>query len=1082
MGVQGQVGTTSTRAVVFCDVVSSTDIRARLGDQAADEWFEQLLRSITNAVVAVDGIVVKSLGDGVMAVFTSATAALNGAVGMQHAAVDHSELNRVEPAQIRVGVSIGDVAELDNDWNGMPVVEAARLCAVAATSEILASDVVRLLAGSRSNHTFMPAGTYELKGIPDPVDAVRVEWSPPTHVSLEHELPSVLQIARRGPFVGREALVAECFDEWKAGEWRTLLVAGEPGIGKTRFVAELCSRVVETRAKVLIGRCDEDVAAAYRPWTEALDPLLQTMSVAGLEAFVAQNGAELAHVVPALHRRVSDLPPFLDADAATVQGLVIDAVIAFLLCNADDAPLVIVLDDVHWIDPASLVIMRRIAEGTAANVSIIATYRDTDLNRMHPLSAALADLRRVPATRRVALDGLDEGAVEDFMRIAGGYALDAEGVRLAAAVHEETAGNPLFVGEMLRHLAESGAIRRSDDRWVADAAISLPEGLREVIGRRLTRLGDDVCAVLRLAAVVGRSFDPDVLQAVLSRDVLDQLDVAAATGIVVEVGRNYEFRHAVLRDVLLSELSSARSQRLHRDIVAVLEARWTLTLDQHLDELAYHHYEAHTDDAAHWCLRAANAASANMQFDQAVEWSDRGLELIELADVADQATRCDLLIARSLGSTQSAFDQGITASKQAFEAAVALNDEQRMAESLLTIGLPTTGALAHEHIDFLKASLERLHDFTAVDRWRVEGLLLTIEVVGPNITPAEFHDRVLRIIEHLDPNDPQACAAAGRLLDGVVYMNQARLAEAIVERYPAPDGDGSTWGIPPDRIVGHMRLNLGDREGFERGLDDYERGLGPGIRWWLAGAGLRQSRAMAALLDGRWDDARRFVAEIREVAPHDGNFALGCQTQDAWIQRETGEVEAVYQLTRQLAELLPDLVVLKATLVLEAAEAGHVSEVVELLDEFAPDDFVAVGRGWLTLGAFSFLAWGAVTADAHQHAPVLRRLLQPYAGQMAVYASGVYVISSIDRLLAGLAALDGDHAESDRLFAAAFAQEQALSAPPLVARTQHWWARALIRRGEPERAPALIESARATASELGMTHLVTQLDELTASL
>ena len=184
---------------MFCDVVSSTDVRARLGDTAADAWFEHLLRSIADAVAVADGIVVKSLGDGVMAVFTSASSALNGAVGMQHAALAHGELFRDEPARLRVGVSIGDVAQLDDDWNGMPVVESARLCAVADNGGILAAEVVRMLAGSRSEHSFSAAATYELKGLPDPVSAVRVEWSPPERTSIGYELPAVLELARRGP-------------------------------------------------------------------------------------------------------------------------------------------------------------------------------------------------------------------------------------------------------------------------------------------------------------------------------------------------------------------------------------------------------------------------------------------------------------------------------------------------------------------------------------------------------------------------------------------------------------------------------------------------------------------------------------------------------------------------------------------------------------------------------------------------------------------------------------------------------------------------------------------------------------------
>ena len=173
---------------------------------------------------------------------------------------------------------------------------------------------------------------------------------------------------------------------------------------------------------------------------------------------------------------------------------------------------------------------------------------------------------------------------------------------------------------------------------------------------------------------------------------------------------------------------------------------------------------------------------------------------------------------------------------------------------------------------------------------------------------------------------------------------------------------------------------------------------------------------------------------------------------------------------------------LRARLVLAAAEAGHHDETVTLLDELAPNDFEAVGRGWLTTVSLGSVAWGVVTVDAHAHAVVLRRLLGEYTGLIARLSSGTDVMCAYDRLLAGLAAVDGDHPEADRLFAAALAQEEALRAPPLVTRTKHWWGRALLRRGEYERGRPLLADARASAECLGMLAVVSQVDDLLAAL
>ncbi len=1074
---------TSTRAVVFCDVVGSTEIRSRLGDVAADPWFDQLMAAISNAVFDVDGLVVKSLGDGVMAVFTSASAALHAAVGIQQAADIHGLDGRVEPALLRVGVSIGDVAEADGDWSGLPVVEAARLCAAAGSNEIFASEVVRMLAGSRTDQQFESVGALELKGLADAVSTVRVLWSPRRTASESTALPAALATAVRGPFVGRDQLMSDCYDEWKAGAWRGLLVAGEPGIGKTRFVAELCNRMTLAGATVVAGRCDEDIAAAYRPFTEAVEPLVAAMSGDELAEFSDGHGVGLALVVPAVRRRVPGLESVMPMDSDTLQAVVVDDIVALLTLHATDGSLVVVLDDVHWIDASSLVLLRQIVAAAPAAVSLIATYRDTDLDRVHPLSAVLADLRRVDDMRRVALHGLDAAGVEEYLTVAAGHALDTDGVALADAVHEGTAGNPLFVGEVLRHLSESGAIRRADDRWVGESGLALPEGLREVIGRRLTRLGDDVGVVLRVAAVLGRSFDPDVVEAVVGHDVLDELELAAAAGIIAETARRFEFRHAVLREVLLTELSATRLQRMHRDVAAVLDRRWALSLDQHTEELAHHHAEGATTDAAQWCLRAAQAANDEFQSERAIRWADRGLELIELADVPDLVVQCDLAIVKAFAQIRED-SQSFLPAKSAFELAAAIGDHPRMAKAAFMVGVPTTGALSSDHLEFLQHALELLRDDRSADKLILESTLLTIELVGPHLTSAAHAERSGQILDQLDPDDPYSTPIAFNVASGMVLMSQHRSAQAVYAQYPRRAAFTPTLaiGLPGERYIAHMHLGLGNRQGFEDGIVAYEHMLGPRLRLYMPKAMLLQSQAMSAILDGDWERARALVDEIQAIAGHDGNVALGCSSQRTWIARETGRTQEQFQSSRQLLEMLPDFPVLKALLVGDAAEAGHHDMAAAMLDELAPDEFAAVGRGWLTTLALGNVAWAAIAVDARHHAAVLRRLLSDYEGTIAVIASGTHAMCSVDRLLGGLAALDGDHGEADRLFAAALAQEEGVRSPPLAARTRHWWARAMIRRGDTAQALPLIADALETADRLGMQQLSADLKALATSV
>jgi class 3 adenylate cyclase len=1068
---------TSTMAVAFCDVVSSTEVRARLGDAVADRWFADLLRRIGDAVTDANGTVVKSLGDGVMAVFTSAGAAVNAAVGMQQAAAAHGHANPLERAHLRVGASMGDVSSADDDWFGMPVVEAARLCAAAGTGEILIADVVRVLAGNRSIHRITPAGEFTLKGLPEPLAAARVEWEPPAPTDAVAEFSAPLAAARRGPFVGRLNVVAELHDTWKAGDWHGLLVSGEPGIGKTRLVAELAHGLHDSGVTVLLGRCDQDLAVGYRPWSEALTTLVGIAPIDALEALAPEHAGELGRLVPALQRRLPTAPIGIELDAATRQALLGDAIVSLL---GGAAPVAIVLDDLHWADQPSLVVMRHVLAAAHPDVTVVGTYRDTDLDRVHPLSAALSDLRRLDGIRRLALDGLDDAAVADFLTAAAGHELGADGENLAHAVHARTAGNPLFVGEMLRHLAESGAISRTDDRWVGtDTALALPEGLREVIGRRLTTLGDDVTQSLRIAAIVGRDFDLDVVEQVLGRDPLDDIERAAAAGIVIESGSQYEFRHAVLREVLLAELSAARRQRLHRDLVAVLERRWATNVEQHLDELAFHHGEARTPEAPSWYHRAAEAALAS--FDRrSVELADRGLELLDLAAEPDSVLACDLLVVRAMGLARVNADDSLDAAQTAFDAAVQIGDRTRMARALYGAGMTVTSSDDASHVDFVRGALVYFADDTSLSRWSAEALLLEKELITPRLAPDEHLRRAHEILGNLDPSEPAACQLAMSFAIGLTFMNRPAEALGAIDRFAKGAGGTFGNGLPIDRVIAHARLAAGDRAGFDTALDGALNMAVTRRTVWMYEAQVVQNEGMRLMLEGRWVEANDAIERVQHVAGHQMNFVLGCMSQRSWLGRETGKVEQQYIASLKLRQAMPHFPVLGANLVADAAEAGHFDEAALLLDELAPNDFAAVGRGWLTVLALGGVAWATVTVDATAHAEPLRRLLADYSGQFATIASGTHVMCAVDRLLAGLAAVDGDHVEADRLFAGALALEESARSLPLATRTRHWWGRALIRRGEPDRATPLLTQASADAEHLAMTAVVQQINRLLA--
>lgn len=647
--------------ILFTDLVGSTALAQELGDHAADgirrAHFEQLRR----AAVATDGTEVKTIGDAMMVSYTSAADAIAGAVTMQQL-VDAQPVGETR-VEMRVGVSAGDATYEDDDWFGTPVVEAARLCSAAAGGQILISDIVRVLAGTRSDHAVVAIGPIEGKGLPAPIAACEVRWTPLAATSvgrLALALPPQVEQVDTFGFVGRD-------DQHQAllGAWKTVLadgrlavfVGGEPGIGKTRLVKELCRTAHFDQGVVLWGSCDEELAVPYQPFVEAFRWLASVLPHDQLAELVGPLGSELAPLIPELERLLPGIGPRLSDDPETERNRLFEATTELLTRLSAREPVVIVLDDVHWARKPTLLLLRHLLKTTShLQLLIVATYRDTDLDRTHPLSEMLADMRRQPGVERLMLYGLDERGVIDFLERTAGHDLDVPGLALAAAVSRETEGNPFFIGEVLRHLSESGALVFRDGRWTTDLELSdfgIPEGVRDVIGRRLSHLDQSANDVLATAAVIGREFDLRLLGGIVDggvETVLDAIGEAETGGLVEAVtGRSgtYRFAHALVRSTLYDELPTSRRLRLHRAVGVALEA--TGDIESRLTELAWHFTEAaalgEIAKAVDFSRRAGDRAKADLAFEEAAGLYERAIDALALDDAAAPGRRAELLLA-----------------------------------------------------------------------------------------------------------------------------------------------------------------------------------------------------------------------------------------------------------------------------------------------------------------------------------------------------------------------------------------------------------------------------------------------------
>ena len=294
------------------------------------------------------------------------------------------------------------------------------------------------------------------------------------------------------------------------------LISGEAGLGKSTLAAEAARVAFEQGACVLFGHCEEGLATPYQLFSEALGHFVTHAPEPRLVCYVNANGSELTRLAPALSSRLPGLDPSKATEADTERYQLFAAVVGLLVMVSHDQPIVIALDDLQWADDASLQLLGHIvAADQPMRLLILASYRDSELARSHPLLDTLAALHRQHSVARVELRGLDDSAVVSLMEAAAGHALDDASTRLAHALHRETDGNPFFVTEVLRHLAETGAIYQDGTgRWVAPNTVeplTLPDSVRVVIGARVGRLGPHAGRVLAMAAVIGRDFDLDVL-------------------------------------------------------------------------------------------------------------------------------------------------------------------------------------------------------------------------------------------------------------------------------------------------------------------------------------------------------------------------------------------------------------------------------------------------------------------------------------------------------------------------------------------------------------------------------------------
>ena len=889
-----------------------------------------------------------------------------------------------------------------------------------------------------------------------------------------------------GVFVGREReleRLREAVDGALAGRGSLQLLVGEPGIGKTRAAEELATYARVSGARVYWGRCREDEGApAYWPWVQAIRSYARDADPVALAWQLGAGAAEVAQLIPEVAEKL-DVEPAKGSDSEEARFRLFDSVTTLMLGAARDRPIVLVLDDLHWADEPSLLLLRFAARELASSgLLILGTYRDVELGRHHPLARMLGEISGIEGSRRIPLKGLSVGAVERYLEMTAGAPAP---VGLAEAVQERTDGNPFFVGEVVRLLASEGNLTSGGSA----AELQIPQGVREVIGRRLDRLSDETNGALRVAAVIGRDFDEELVWRVADMQP-EQLMTAATEAIAERLvtdlsDRHYSFAHALVRDTLYEELSPPKRSALHERTGLAIEEICGGNVEERLGELAHHFLEAaprgDLAKAIDYAQRAGEQDMEQLAYEDAVDVYGRALEVLELMDEPDEALRCSLLL--SLGGAE-AKSARVADARDAFERAAdsarRLDDADSLVGAAIGIAMMSdAGRLDEKLLALLDESLE----WIGPERTARRAALLSAKSaemywVDNDLTEStRLVDEAIEIAREVDA--PASLAAA---LQRKIFIpagpnaprERLRLADEILELGEATGNREAVLRAHGYRLW--QFLELADMEAVDRELSLYAR-LADELRMpehsWLTIA----LRGMRTLLDGDIDGAERLAGEARRAGqraeqPVAEQFYGIQMTQIRSLQGRAGEL---LPAVRELAEQFPGIPAWRGGVVTLAARSGDVELARRELERFAGDDFSAIPRDVNWSAAMSLLGEAiALIGDVDRAQRAYDELL-PYEGLVIVVARAIGCNGPVDRVLGLLAQTMGRLDDAERHLGNAVEIATRMGDRPGMALCGFAFAELLLARDEAndrELALEMLSTVLSTAREMGARWIV----------
>lgn len=897
-------------------------------------------------------------------------------------------------------------------------------------------------------------------------------------------------------------------DEALAGHGSVALLAGEPGIGKTRTSNELAAYAKSKGVEVLWGRCYESEGAPpYWPWVQAIRAYSLDRDHDTLQAEMGPGASDIAAIIPELQSQDTqegDIQPLDDSDQGRFR--LFNSVSSFLIAASHSQPILLVLDNLHGADKPSLLLLEFLAQNLAqSRLMVLGTYRDIELNRQHPLFDTLGQLAREPRFRRISLQGLDSTDVRSYMERTTGVSPLME---LVNAVQGQTEGNPLYVTEVVRLLVQEGRFLPAASNAslpvqasfrANELSVSIPQGIKETIGRRLNRLSEGCVQALAFASVIGREFSLKELELLADQmptdRLLEALDEAMSARIIEEISsalERYQFSHVLIRETLYEDISTARRSRLHRRVGELLEDIYSADIGSYLAQLSYHFIQSAqvggAEKAVEYSIRAAERDMSMLAYEEAARYYESAMQAMRLMSDTDHTRHTNVLLATGDAHVKSGdSDQAMDVYRRAVEMARASDLHELFARA--AIGFEEAswrpGMYGGAAAVLLEEALAKNPVEDSELRTRLLGATSRALTYSGSVDRAEeFNTQAVEMARRLgDPALMMAVLMAGladrirpELLEERIAVQKELLD--IARRAGREDSEtlyARSWSS-------FDLLCLGRTDEYNRVLDELH----------LGGVRLRQPffiyvassmYAMRGMAEGPLDKVEAMVTEAfrlgQRVQGHDASGVLGVHMFS--LRRLQGRLQEVASAVKAFTAVGSFNAAWRPGLALIYSELDMRQEARTEFERMVSTESVDLPLDSMWIICMAYLSEVCSYLADKDRAGLLYRNLMPYTKLNILTGGGVAYLGSADRYLGLLAVAQGQYDLSEEHFELALEMEER-------SRTRSWrayalrdYSRMLLQRngvGDATKAKLMLDEALSIASLIGMAGMADSVSGL----